>query len=360
MTTDRRLTRGIISSSSGRDLIDLFREIHTIAGDDVAFDLFMLRDSDVRQIEKAKGTLVPNWDASTSPIDQRTFTALMAQPDNAAKISEWFCEQCRTGKVTVSALATYFPEITSLIDARRLEAIMALTQSVVVALRLADAGFMTKTGAVVEFVCGTILDPCECAACQPRGETFLSSDKEKIERLVSSLESVVKHVRRMQSNNKAPAGPFALAAELEPGDTYVLRDERTLTLFLKLLDKKEELHKHVGLNLDVAHMRIANVQPKYLKGHLHRIAHSHIADHPGMHTRDQVVGTWTPVDRRRNGYSAYIDLLKERLTNPTESAVGFSGVIALELEGCNRLAWACESLRSIRQLIETSYNSIRR
>lgn len=114
------------------------------------------------------------------------------------------------------------------------------------------------------------------------------------------------------------------------------------------------LAAHVGLNVDIAHMKIARVQARDLMPYLPSIVHAHIADHPGVHTRDQQVGKYTPVQQvSKGGYRPYIDLLSERCRQ-SANGLPFSRAIALELEGCNRIEWIYDSLSAMTHLIESS------
>ena len=145
--------------------------------------------------------------------------------------------------------------------------------------------------------------------------------------------------------------------ELEPGPTYVLRDRDSLTQVMAAVEQDARLLPHVGLNLDIAHMRIAQVSAAFLAKHSARILHAHICDHPDMHTRDQVPGTHTALDQRRGEFIPYLQLLVQRCNSQlVPGGLPFSGACALELEGCNRIAWIHQSVAMMRHLFETARN----
>jgi sugar phosphate isomerase/epimerase len=342
----------VITSSSGRELWDLFAEVRALAKPDVLFDLFILRDVDVWNIERTGNAPLFPRAQSGSPVEIGSLTSILSDDRNYERIAEWLLSQCRQAAIHVAALATYFPDVTSLYQERREIAVRALVNTVRLALELARHGHADT--AVVELVCGTIADPCECSDCVPFGRVYVSDPHDKLELLAQSLLAVISEVNRVCQPGP---GKFALAVELEPGETYVLNSPPRLDAFFRTVAQDPDLDQHVGLNLDIAHMRIVPAMPGELLPHLPRIVHAHIADHPRMHTRDQVVGAWTGVTRRDNGYSGYVkDLLLPRLAGSANTDLPFTGTIALELEGCNRIGWLLSSLTAMQQVIAMAEN----
>lgn len=372
----------VITSSTNRDLVDFFSEITEMHGHDVAFDLTVLRDADVQSIEASGGPLLFHSAPHGRGRPEPTFTQLMADSRNLERISRWFVQKCSSPvRTQIAALATYFPDVTSLYDWRRELAVDALTNAVRLGFALVEADLARS--AIVEVVCGTILDPCECGECQSRGRIFVSDSLTKFQLLLDSLNRVVRQIEQLQRDGSAPRTPFAFGVELEPGETYVLCDKDSLDGFFSLLDSTAwaQLRPFVGLNLDIAHMKIAGVEPAQLRKYTGRIVHGHIADHPGMHTRDQPIGTWTTVHRRANGYRDYVEILCDRSRAASEGSrdsssrwrrwwnshfhspsaltqmdLPFSGGLALELEGCNRISWVFDSLWRMRQIIKNVAN----
>jgi sugar phosphate isomerase/epimerase len=266
----------------------------------------------------------------------------------------------------VVALATYLPAITSLHENRREKAVKAVSNCARAAIHLHRIGMMDHP--IVEMVCGSILDSCECPKCrrdsgpdQRRGHRCLaSSHSDKWALLIESLTQIMEQV--MQTH---PDDSFALALEIEPGETYVLNDLTSVKWVIEQVKSSQLLAGRVGLNLDVAHARIielsgGNMSADKLREFQNFIVHSHICDHPGMHTRDQEIGTWTSVFSPDGGYYPYTRLLLDRARQASQSngkgILPFSGAISLELEGCNRIEWVHRSLTLLKHVIETTRN----
>lgn len=350
---DNPLRLSVISSCSIRDLPDLLGELTAIS-DLRLFDWFVLRDTDIQNLVQLGTPLTPALPPGTLPHDdKRNVAALLADAANAETVGQWVERHCQSADIQVAAFATYFPDITSGDPGLRDAAIGALTNTTLLAVELHERGRMGLP--IVEFVCGSLLDPCNCRSCAAspgRATCFLSDQGQKLDLLCASLRDVVRRVRAAK-----PGASFYLAAELEPGPTYVLRDRDSLARAMAAVGQDAELRPHVGLNLDVAHMRIARVSAGDLEPYADRILHGHICDHPGMHTRDQVPGTHTALDQRGGEFIPYLRLLVNRCNTPGgPEALPFSGACALELEGCNRMAWIHQSVAMMRHLFETARN----
>jgi hypothetical protein len=410
------IRRSVITSCSGRSLAGLISEVRAISGVSL-FDIFVLRDADIQDLESSGVSL----SVAESPIvDLCTTTQILAHDENTIPIADWirdqfqFCNRNhrRLGAepAAVAALATYYPQITTrshLDDAEDEElarkapfrvAQKAIANTVRLALRLKKARALENPGffrglcsgvgramsavcrrgegrrglrlmehAVVEMVCGTILDQCSCEGCsefrrefqrqhgRERDIVFETRRKDKIRQLCDRLLSVVDLVDSSDEGRGEPE--WVLALELEPGPTYVLNDLealRHLKMCLTEDPKYERLLPHVGINVDVAHMKIAEVDADDLEREFKAwIVHAHICDHPGMHTRDQIVGTWSPIDRYSGSHYPYLKLLAEiDSASPKRNGRPFTGTIALELEGCGRIGWIHQSLASMKHMME--------
>jgi hypothetical protein len=149
---------------------------------------------------------------------------------------------------------------------------------------------------------------------------------------------------------------WAIALELEPGPAYALNDRNALAMLVQHLTGEAdyvELLPHIGVNLDIAHMKIAGVEANDLEEFKDWIVHAHIADHPGMHTVDQVVGTWSPVERSEGRDYPYLRLLSRiNPDSPDRCGLPFTRTIALELEGCSRIGWIHRSLVAMKHMTE--------
>jgi hypothetical protein len=348
----RRLLCSVMTSSSSRYLPDLFTELQEM-NRPMAFDLLMLRREDLEHLRKEE------------VLNARTAADALSQTSNIPRISDWIIRHLmRFPGIVVPALATYFPQITSINNDYRRRAVDAIAGCIIIAQRLARAKFMTHP--IVEIVCGSQTDRCDCRRCaaerarargpneKPPCDMYVSSVSQKITRLIESLHLVCDAVQDAGGDDR-----FYLAVEIEPGATYVLNSLKSLESFIDLVRVDPILNRHVGINLDIAHLRIAEEDASQIKPSLvSRVLHAHISDHPFMHTRDQLVGKWTSVEcGLAGGYRPYLQLLAQRL-NATGGAehddgLPFSGAVALELEGCNRVSWVWQSLGAMEHLCRT-------
>lgn len=411
--TKRRLRRSVLSSCSERPLVELMREVRGVSRVRL-FDLLILRGIDIWQIEpwlkkRDRPPLQPP--RPRDMIDTRSSTQILAEEENFPSIRDWILEQIEGAdrdaeegeEVRMAALATFFPDIASRSQGSSADppprevAVRALSNTVRLALALKRQGKVAESFcwapgnpddergggldtsrrrrrryAIVEMVCGTVLDRCRCSLCEnlrrpqnadpSTGRRPASRDyaiecrlDAKIELLRDSLQQVYRSVA--ESPEGREDHDWALAMELEPGPAYVLRDSASIDVALRKLDG--ELARHVGLNLDIAHMKIAGVPVETTQGNSglsefkDRVVHAHLCDHPDMHTRDQVVGSWQPVEQYGDGRYAYVELLSE-IANAERrgSELPFSGAVALELEGCNRIRWIHQSLSGMKHMFE--------
>ena len=220
--------------------------------------------------------------------------------------------------------------------------------------------------AVVEIVGGTIVDGCDCGYCQSHrhqqgavGQTdvvFEFGRDRKIELLCDRLLGVLSIVAASAEGQQDDA--WAVALELEPGPTYVVNNRAALGGLISALREEPDykpLLPHVGINLDIAHMKIAGVEAQDLRRLKAEdwVIHAHICDHPRMHTRDQVVGSWNPVERYNSKDYPYLRFLAEiDKASPTRCGRPFTKTVALELEGCGRIGWIHQSLTAMKHMVE--------
>lgn len=336
----------VITSSSCLPLESVFRHVRSVHSLDL-FDLLILRKQDLDALV-VRG-LIGARDASAA--------AVLADESLLPDLTAWIRSQC--AGVRVAALASYYPGITSLSSSRREQAVKALVNTIKIAMTLSEGNGSRApilTYPVVEMVCGSLLDPtpCDSSTCAPREETtvYVSTVESKLERLCQSL---------MEVHRSLPGKRFFLALEVEPGDTYVLRNEASLRMLFWMIDERYPvLNEIVGINADLAHLRLAEITPEFLDepAHRDRLIHSHVCDHPGAHTRDQIVGTWTPVYAEENEILKYLRVLKRRAGEappppelPPPGRLPFTRTVALELEGCGRMAWLDASVCAIQHLI---------
>jgi hypothetical protein len=338
----------VLTNSSERELGNLVHEVREISDVD-RFDLIVARRSDLRRF----GIVDANGDAF------QQMAQVIADAQLFEVVRKNLMREVEQHEICVSALATYFPGITAASGTSREMAIDALTNTVTLAIDLVEEERMEH--AIVEIVCGTVIDPGSRAPNDPRRNVF--SQDWKLDLLCQSLTAVIAKVR----GQRGEAAAFTLALELEPGETYVLNNIGSIRGIIDRIEGGRKidlpgmnidwLRDHVGLNLDIGHMRIAKVAAAELEPYLDRLVHAHVADHPGMHTHDQVVGSWTYPGHLQRGYYEYLDLLLKRADSASASQkksgkpLPFSRTVALELEGSNRIFWIHDSLARLKHLI---------
>ena len=349
MAGEPLLRPSVITSSSILRLPALLEDILS-THEGVGFDLMVLRPEDI------------DWIRETDklPKDDR-ITDLVADHDGTVRehLTRWLVNYRAAHpehRIRVPALATYFPDISSKTGDRWEKACRAVVNSVKLCRALAAEGFDVTP--CVEVVCGSLLEPViETGDDRPKLVKEYKR-KAKIDRLVETLAEV--KTRLAAENPPLGEGDYAIALEVEPGSAYVLNDRDALRDVYAAVCAAG-LRGVVGLNLDIAHFRIAGITPAVLAGGVAGypdltdwLVHSHIADHPlWMHTRDLSLGAFTQVERFPTEFCPYLDVLVRRAKNARAAPGGlrFTNAVALELEGCSRLSWVHESLVHLKRLL---------
>lgn len=149
---------------------------------------------------------------------------------------------------------------------------------------------------------------------------------EAFKRLLDALRGVA---------GKAGKAHIRLALELEPGPLYALDTWDALTHLCGMIAGDDLLAPVVGLNLDIAHWRLAGIPLDKLLGAdgtcvLRRICHAHISDHGAGHFGDVELGLITPLRELQ----PWVEILEQRAAQNSRGAPPFSGFLSLELEAC--------------------------
>ncbi len=349
MTKSDPLKLSVITSASTLSLQHLFQEVKEIHGEIVGFDLMILRKQDA--------------DAFKLTIPNGRITKLVAKCYD--KIANKLKDQLADRTLYVPALATYFPDISSVVRERRDDAVEAIVNCVRLCHDLPEMKELKGKLTIkpcVEIVCGCLMKMVIVEVPDPQDKNkkvekrwILEYDRaKKIDLLIDSLCRITK---KLEGKN------YALALELEPGESYVLNDDKALKAIYERV-KKEQLENVVGLNLDIAHFQIAGISAEFLeKEKMYEwIVHSHIADHPpGMHTRDTAIGNFKNLKRTPTAYCEYLKLLHKRQRhydtqlakrkNDSAEPLLFTSAIAIELEGCSKMSWIHTSIPQLRQLL---------
>lgn len=346
------LKLSVISSSSEMPIGDLLPELWLLRT--YALDIYP-RGQD---IEKALGitrrqleseSLISRF-AKASVVDDIAKHVRQEIRRGCKEIRQRYGDRAYMGDFCVPAIATYFPEISSIDESQSEAAARALAGSVRLASQL-------KSG-VVEFVLGRTVERCCRAPSGYEDSNLLKCEfihrvnpRDCIRRVVGMIKEHVyeyakeKHVR--------------LAAEIEPGFSYVLNGGNAVEDFLGEVRRLDMLDC-VGLNLDLGHMlmlvdaprekdRITLEKARRWREH---IFHAHASDNVGHHFGDIVPGTYHSLQSEEDGdiaFRPWVELCLEcaRETN------GHSGHIAVELEGCDRLQWVQRSLLRLGYLVRS-------
>jgi hypothetical protein len=374
MTTVPDLYCGVMDSSSVRAHAELFDEVRTVSGVN-RFDLILIRDLDRKRWGLSPTVTTAHRAGSAHP---HRMSEIMADEDSFKRIQDRLIELVSNKDVIIPAFASYFPDVTSENAHRRQHAIQAIANSADLALTLHHQFESKVPHPILEIVCGSLLDrrsgPQAGSGCD---EIDVGGREYKLTKLCDSLQQVVDRVQALQPARGWAHCRFTIALEMEPGPTYVLNSADAMHSVAQRLDGTHprdqktfaaSLGPHVGFNLDIAHMRIAEIVPqcaahanakqRLSAGVEQRIVHSHISDHPGMHTHDQYVGSWTNIHAEKAGYQPHLQLLLQRAADKTP-IVPFSRCVAVELEGCNRIFTIHDSLSRLKHAIAVAQQRFR-
>ena len=352
------LKSAVMSSCSDRVLCDLACELqaNTACG---KMELYLFRTADIRSLKDfIQGGKEFRETKDILGIELAEFKKI------ASEICKWIESQISDrGKrqVNLCSLATFFPAISSLKseiahllgfpqNADRRDAVTCVVNSVVLGEELRKCGVLDSV--VVEIVCGSRFEylPSEQTGDES-GIIFEFSRESKLMTLCSSLEEVCGVLEGEGVKD------FTVALELEPGDLFALNDLEALKFVYDYVKSRAILERHIGFNADIAHLGAANVKPNDLAQFSDRIVHAHVCDLPGMHTRDQAVGTWEAIHRIDSAIYGYLSVIAESYS---KTKLKSTGVISLELEGCSQIKWIYDSLTSLQHCFSTLNSKHRR
>jgi sugar phosphate isomerase/epimerase len=263
-------------------------------------------------------------------------------------VAERAAEPLNGKSVSITALASYLPEISSEYPRRAIYAVVFLVHLARALRKIRnDKKENLNPVVVIELVAGTrvegvarCIDPDD-GLCRKHVYFARQRTREQgIKCLCNNLRSVVDKVQLRRGEK------LALALELEPGPLFLLNDLPSMRMMAKELDR-QELSSIVGFNLDIAHFSLARVTPDELMKDnelLDRITHVHISDHGQGHFGDVIIGqsglgrggTVEGNFEPFHGWIKVIDQLSRRPEDPERPA--FSGHVSLEMEASKREA----------------------
>jgi hypothetical protein len=344
-----------ITSSNNRPLGPFLKEITRLC-DLTKIDLFMLRRVDLEGVLAFLDSQGFAWPVQGKP---KTVLELLGIEDTDVRnavcrgIAEWFAQQFAAAKLTpekiqIAAIATYFPQIafndrlpgTTSQETRELKKRSIRALASVVKIINANPLKPFVGSPVIEIVCGSVFDAITIPSNQqpPSAKTFLVSSKKesKIKDLLDSLSAVVKLSDKDDR--------FNFACELEPDDVFVFSDIDSLKRLAEAIEARPDLAKKVSLNMDLAHLALADIKPRELEPYSNLFSHAHLSDHASIHTRDRAPGTWKILENWSSEIYGYFSILERSYAMRSSSGQVCSGAIAIELEGCGRIRWLLESV----------------
>lgn len=239
----------------------------------------------------------------------------------------------------IRSLATYFPYLAfSPDDPRARTGTSALSFALKLGQQLHEQQQLNDCPLVVEVVSGsrvTGLYP-ERLLIHSRGEDQVEPLFAYVNPPHAAISNLAQNLSVAFERSGVPAdGSVVLALELEPLCLGTLTEFKDVVSFVKILDSETDAPKYahvIGLNLDVAHWKMAGITPHMVfdnRAVLARIVHCHISGHHrGGHFGD------IPVLTFRNESSDYYQWL-DVLANAYGSHRGVlrgSGMITIECE----------------------------
>jgi len=231
-------------------------------------------------------------------------------------------------KSRIVAIASFVPEITRAVGSREGKlAVAAIGALVQFARDLWELGHEPR---IVELVAGSRIQGI-CAQ-QVKGApdinyyACLLDEDTAWSRLLGNLEAAVQYIPRKEKR-------IALALELEPGLYFLLRDAVTVDRLARKLTESPALRSRVGLNLDVAHWRIAGIDPATVRQNpavRGRIVHAHISGHH----RCAHFGDIPLFELNQPGdFAPWLDLLDDLVgASEGEGSLKFSSFVSVEYE----------------------------
>lgn len=233
----------------------------------------------------------------------------------------------------IIGLATFVPEITAGPETSRGKlAQQAIRFACRFALELKTQKPMLR---VIELVAGSRIENIfHCQQPAGGGDRFIAlqmSDEEARDRIFANLKLALAPVRQELLEAK-----LNLALELEPGPLFALRDWKTLSELCSRLRNDSDLKNLVGVNLDVAHWRLAQIKLEDLNDGSgdsetvrNQIAHAHISGHHrSAHFGD------TGLDELNNpaDFLPWLRYLDQRARTSGSGGITFSGYVSHEFE----------------------------
>jgi len=342
-TSRRRLQSALLSSFHTGEIPAVKKEWP--GEHKAAVDLYVFMQPEVDRWLAMTGE---NFGPPEGPNHPVVVMSEMAQ--NQAAIERWadlVCNVFRPEESPIIAVTSFVPEVSSPHEGMYEMALNTVRFLVEFAATLSQRGHHELH--TVELVAGSRI-----GGIWPAQRGRYMATKMDLDRSFHRMLSILGRAMSRHSEIHADI-PLALAIELEPGPMYLLRDWESLVQLCREIGKDPLLSKFVGVNLDIAHWRLAHdIVPERVWDTPEvrdRIVHSHVAGHHCCsHLGDLPLGDLN----RAEEFRPWIDLLQRIAADwRSPELPRFSGYISLELEAAKDKNVVASSLAQHVKFVET-------
>lgn len=195
-------------------------------------------------------------------IEKMASYVLSEKKKAAELVGHWYKGDAKEEDFHIPALATFIPELTSKNPETTQKACNALCSVIELAERI-DAK-------VVEFVLGKCVERCHDSGDKGPCDYVYTRDSGKmIQETLAKMKDTVYSVAKDKK--------VRLAAEIEPGFSYLLNRREYVDVYLQAIEKLD-MGEYVGLNLDMGHIfnhqqflsqrLCSNCYPRSLRAHI--------------------------------------------------------------------------------------------
>lgn len=306
------------------------------------FDLYFLNHSDLEWYRRQTGRVEAAPDKDSHENDCPLCFASELTPNEIKNIAQALLKELVSDdyagrligpRPRFTALATYWPLINDDNDERRKQSVRAVQNSLLLARHLGCRH--------VEIVGGAAFsenDGGEAQTPSDRKAATEAARQHRHERLCESLQDIFSGElgQRLLSQEDGPC----LCLEIEPGSAFLINNVESFRLVNQALTDRPEVSRRVLLNVDLAHMFLADAgtagsldhagagQLKAIRdGRLEGcIGHFHVSDHARTHASDLCPGSYHFFEP---DYKPWLELAVELMGQPQ-----FSNTVAVELEAC--------------------------
>ncbi|WP_278467586.1 hypothetical protein [Gimesia maris] len=334
----------VISSYHADGILQASKTWDQACGGNTACELYCFMHSD-RELILSLSEYEKDHDPDDSVVD---FLAnVYRNPDKSKilnKFAKTICQLFPPQKRQIVALASFIPEVTASPDSKPSKnSSDALAFLYLLAVKLKQLGH--KDLKCIEIVCGSRIESLALKKDADKDfEANRISDAEAHKRLVSILCNVSREVAWGTRKNKKNGPVFAL--EVEPGPMFAVRSASTLESISSMLLSTEELAGFVGINFDVSHFALCEIDIRELPQFvIDQIVHTHISEnHFKAHFGDVSIGDC----RNHMDTKQQLKVLQSLLDRVSDGRViAHSGYASLELEAAKDSLFVNNSLKKL-------------